>query len=164
MMFYGLLRKSNVVGPHKILHKDCKFNNESIQLIIQSSKTRNKHTDIPQTFSLLRLKDHSLCPVAAILNYLRFTTDIPLSAPLCALPKSGGKFSTLTYKLITDDFREAVLVDQASSYATYSCRRGGSSYMFNIGMSIETIRSMGDWRLNAYQRYMSIDSSILSHN
>ena len=164
IMFYGLLRKSNVVGPHKILRKDCKFTNESIQLIIRSSKTRNKHTDIPRTLSLPRFKDHSLCPVAAILNYLRLTTEIPLSAPLCALPKSGGKFSTLTYKSITDVLREAVPTDQASSYATHSFRRGGASYMFSIGMSVETIRLMGDWRSNAYQRYISIDSSLLSHN
>jgi len=164
VMFYGLLRKSNLVGPHKILRNECKFTEDCIQLTIRSSKTRNKHTDPPRILSLPRLKNHGLCPVAAILNYLRLTTSLPLSAPLCAVPTSNGKYITLNYKSITQALRKVVPPDEEHCYATHSFRRGGASYMFSIGMSLETIRLMGDWRSNCYQRYIAVESSVLSKN
>ncbi len=71
IMFYGLLRKSNVVGMHRILGNDCTLGVDAVQLVIRSSKTRNKHTDIPRVLSLPRLRNHILCPVAAIIHYLR---------------------------------------------------------------------------------------------
>lgn len=163
VMFYGLLRKSNLVGPHKILRSECKITEDSIQLIIKSSKTRNRHTDPPRILSLPRLINHSLCPVAAILNYLRLTTSLPITAPLCAIPNEG-KYTTLKYKCITQALRKVVPHDESLCYATHSFRRGGASYMFSIGMSLETIRMMGDWRSNCYQRYITVDSSILSKN
>ena len=163
IMFYGLLRKSNVIGTHKIVRKDLKIVNDSVQLVIRSSKTRNRHTDIPRTLALPRLKDHRLCPVSAILHYLRLTAHLPLSAPLCSLPTPDGKVKILPYKAIVDAVRNAVAPGQAESYATHSFRRGGASYMYSIGMSVETIRLMGDWKSNCYQRYISVDTSLLSY-
>ena len=163
VMFYGLLRKSNVIGPHKILRSECKFVNDSVHLSIKSSKTRNKHTDIPRTLALPRLRGHKLCPVAAILHYMHLTRDLPLSAPLCALPRPNGKCIILPYKLIVEAVRQAVAPGDAASYATHSFRRGGATFMYNIGMNTESIRLLGDWKSNCYQRYITVDTSVLSH-
>jgi hypothetical protein len=76
----------------------------------------------------------------------------------------AGKYITLNYKFITDALRKSVPPDEVHCYATHSFRRGGASYMFSIGMSLETIRLMGDWRSNCYQRYITVESSILSKN
>ncbi len=163
VMFYGLLRKSNVVGVHRILRQDCKFVEDSVQLTIRSSKTRNKKTDIPRKLTLPRLKNHQLCPVAAIVNYLRLSAHFPVSSPLCSIQSVAGKYSILPYKQIVDAVRKVVPTDQSQSYATHSFRRGGASFMYSIGMSVESIRLMGDWKSLCYQRYITVDSGELSH-
>ena len=163
IMFYGLLRKSNLIGNHKILRKDCKILDDSIQLIIRSSKTRIKNSDPPRTLTLPRLKGHSLCPVAAIMNYFRLSVDLPLSAPLCSIPALSPqlKHTVLSYKSITNAVKKAVPPEDSESYSSHSFRRGGASYMYSIGMSLETIRIMGDWKSNCYQKYIVVDSSMV---
>ena len=161
IMFYGLLRKSNVVGTHKMLRSDCSFAEDAVQLTIRSSKTRKK-SEIPRKLTLPRLRDHPLCPVAAIINFLSITAQFPQSVPLCSIQSSSGTLSVLPYKNIVDAVRKAVPVDQAQSYATHSFRRGGASFMYSIGMSVESIRLMGDWKSSCYQRYITVDSAELS--
>lgn len=164
IMFFGLLRKSNVVGVHKVLRQDCHFTDNSVELTIRSSKTRNRHLDIPRVMSLPRFKGHCLCPVAALVNYIGKTPDLPKNAPLCSVPSVGKKckFVPLNYKSIVTVIRKSVPVGQEGSFSTHSFRRGGASYMFKIGLSTDTIRLLGDWRSEAYQRYIVPDSAVLS--
>ena len=163
VMFYGLLRKSNVVGMHKILRQDVSIGKNSVVLTIRSSKTRNRKTDVPRKLSLPRLKGHLLCPVASIMNYIRLSAQLPSSSPLCSIQSVSGKVSVLPYKHIVEAVRKAVPSSQVNSYATHSFRRGGASFMYKIGMSVESIRLMGDWKSSCYQRYIHVDSAELSH-
>ena len=163
VMFYGLLRKNNVVGVHKILRQDCVFGEDSVVLTIRSSKTRNRKTDIPRKLSLPRLKGHLLCPVASIVNYLNLSSQLSVSVPLCSIQSVSGNWCVLPYKHIVNAVRNAVPSDQGESYATHSFRRGGASFMYSIGMSVESIRLMGDWKSSCYQRYIMVDSAELSH-
>ena len=142
-MFYGLLRKSNVVGPHKVLRSDVKIVSDGVAVCIRSSKTRKKKVDPPRTLVLTRMQGHKLCPVSAIIHLLLMTSVLPSTAPLCMIPRKTGPPMMLTYKAMVDVLRRSVPSDQASGYAAHSYRRGGATYMFSIGMGSEEIRLIG---------------------
>ena len=84
----------------------------------------------------------------------------PASAPLCSVLSNKSKPVVLSYKSIVDVVRQTVPTDQKLSYSSHSFRRGGASYMYGIGMSVESIRLMGDWKSDCYQRYIQIVSSV----
>jgi len=162
LMFFALLRKSNVVGCHKILRSDVKFVNGAVNIWVKSTKTRNVNTDPPRVISLPRLPDHVLCPAAAILLYFASTPDLPEDAPLCSIPGRGG-FSTLPYKSIVDMVKSVAPVDQTAQYSSHSFRRGGASYMHSIGMTMDQIKFMGDWKSDCFRRYVVFNSGVMSY-
>lgn len=166
VLFYGLLRKSNVVGVHKVLRSDCHLTSKSLNITVRSSKTRNKTTDPPRVISLPIMKGHRLCPVSAAIHFLSMSSHLPRSAPLCAIPKSatGAGFNMLSYKLITGAVQGAVPPEQSQQYATHSFRRGGATHLFSIGVPCETIRLLGDWRSDAYRRYIMVDTQAVSYS
>lgn len=154
-----------MVGKHRVLRQDCQLVENAIHMTIRSSKTRNKHTDVPRVISLPMFPGHSLCPVAALIHFMKLSSVLPISAPLCAIPTPKPKqpFYCLSYKAIVDSVRKAVPSSQAFQYATHSFRRGGASYMFRIGLSTDTIRLLGDWKSDCYKRYITLDSAVFSN-
>ena len=162
-MFFGLLRKSNLVGCHKILRGDVSFHDHSVQIVVKSTKTRNKNIDPPRTLSLPRLMNHRLCPVAAMVYYFSLSKQVPPSAPLCAIPSESGGFNQMSYKTIVDMVKSVAPVDQVSQYSSHSFRRGGASFMHSVGMSMEQIRFMGDWRSDCFRRYIFMDTALMSY-
>lgn len=162
IMFFGLLRKSNLVGQHKVLRQECVLKTDSIELVIRSSKTRKKFVGAPRILSLPRFPGHPLCPVSAIVNYITKTSNCPLSSPLCSIPIGSGKYKCLDHKNIVNVVRKSVTPDEAASLSCHSFRRGGASFMYEIGMSTESIRLHGDWVSDCYKRYIITDSAVLS--
>lgn len=43
-----------------------------------------------------------------------------------------------------------------SGFTGHSFRRGGASYMLQMGIPGEVIKVMGDWHSDAYQRYLDV--------
>ena len=162
-MFFALLRKSNIVGCHKILRENVSFNADSVRIVVKSTKTRNKNIDPPRTVSLPRLKGHPLCPVAAMVQYFVMSKQLPPSAPLCAVPTKAGGVQQISYKSIVDVVKSVAPRDKVSQYSSHSFRRGGASFMHSVGMSMDQIRYMGDWRSDCFRRYIVVDSAIMTH-
>ena len=52
---------------------------------------------------------------------------------------------------------------KSDPYSGHSFRRGGASWAYQSGVSVETIRQIGDWRSNAYTRYI-FDSPVSLEN
>lgn len=49
---------------------------------------------------------------------------------------------------------------QADAYAGHSFQRGGASFAYQSGVSLELIKVLGDWRSNAVLRYLTIPLNI----
>ena len=162
-MFFALLRKSNIVGCHKILRSDVSFHYDAVQIVVKSTKTRNKNIDPPRTISLPRLKGHRLCPVAAMVHYFTLSKQLPPSAPLCSVPTKAGGYNQISYKSIVDVVKSVAPAGKVSQYSSHSFRRGGASFMHCVGMSMDQIRYMGDWRSDCFRRYIVVDSAIMTH-
>jgi hypothetical protein len=44
----------------------------------------------------------------------------------------------------------------ANSISCHSFRRGGASLAYTVGMSAVDIKQRGDWKSNAFERYLTI--------
>jgi hypothetical protein len=164
-MFYGLLRKSNVLPslakafhPDKQLRLcDITYHNWGIRLHVRWSKTnqfQSKSLDIP----LPRLQHHRLCPVQAIFHAARQTAGADPFGPafLCVI---GGNAKPLTSEQFIVRIRQCLEAAgiPSSNIASHSFRRGGATFGYSIGLSPDAIKLLGDWRSNCYQQYISDD-------
>ena len=46
-------------------------------------------------------------------------------------------------------------------YAGHSFRRGGATWAYKVGLPVDTIRMLGDWRSSAFQAYIALDEGQL---
>ena len=45
---------------------------------------------------------------------------------------------------------------RASLFSTHSFHRGGATYAFKVGVPVEVIKLLGDWKSDAFQQYLFI--------
>ena len=91
--------------------------------------------------------DFPLCPVAAMLAYLSYRCSSP--SPLFKF--SDGK--PLTHSNFVEAVRKALDTAGIDS-SQYSFRSGAATTAAKQGIGDATIMMLGDWRSNAYQRYI----------
>lgn len=165
-MFYGLLRRSNVLcvrgqrfDPAKHLRRsDVTFFPWGVMLNIRWSKViqyQSKTLQIP----LPRMVTSSLCPVKAIFHCFSQTARANSGGPAFVFV-SNGEFKPLTSELFLDRIRECLSKSGAnpSDYATHSFRRGGATFCYSIGLSPDAIKIAGNWTSNCYQQYIDNDT------
>ena len=51
----------------------------------------------------------------------------------------------------------------SSSYAGHLFRRGGASFAFQVGVPLELIKIMGDWKSNAVSLYLTVPLKTRLH-
>lgn len=154
LLFYGMLRKSNVLPVSEktfdhqkhLRRRDVKLESTKVQLLIRWSKTiqfqeRQRILPIP------RIPGHPLCPVAAVFHYFRVT-------PEC--PQDGPAFGSLTSTTFLRTIKDALATSgyDTAAYATHSFRRGGATFAHQSGMSAESIRIIGDWKSACFREYI----------
>ena len=157
--FFLFARKSNLVPTSKSDLKDKKFllrKNVSIEkdFIIVSmhwSKTIQFGERILQT-PLIKIPDSILCPISAY-NAMCMKVKAKPEDPLFSLPK--GKY--ITYSHFQIRLRELIskLHLNPDLYCSHSFRRGGSTSAFQAGVPAELIQFQGDWRSDAYKKYLT---------
>ena len=165
-MFYGLLRKSNVLGqetfdPSKHLcREDILAYPWGLGLRIKWSKTMQYHERtliVPLPLSV----DHPLCPSSAILHAFQTSSAAPLQGPAFTYCV-GDQIVPLTYhkflKVLKETLTRANI--NCSCMAAHSFRRGGASWALSVGVPGEMIQILGDWRSNAYQQYLNLPLSV----
>ncbi len=161
VMFYGMLRKSNVLpqtpatfDPSRHLRrKDISFYRDHLVLHIQWTKTiqyRERTLDIP----LPRLSDHPLCPLTAVFKAWHMSPAAAQDGPAFVVDAGGSV--PLTAQKFLAVFRQSLETAKLDSrqYGLHSFRRGGASWAYQCGMPVVTIHQIGDWRSNAYQKYI----------
>ena len=169
LMFYGMLRQSNVMpaspasfDPNKHLRRqDIKFTQNAVILTIRWSKTI-QFKERTLTLPLPRIRNHVLCPLQAVFNSFQKTSDAPSSGP--ALTVSTNPVIPLTVNMFRSVFYECLSKSgiQVNHYSGHSFRRGGASWAYQSGVPIQTIKNIGDWKSDAYQRYI-FDSKASLH-
>ena len=167
VMFFCLLRKSNVFPPsltgfaaHKHLtRRDFIPTSSPLQpgllVALRWSKT-NQYKDRTLVCPLPWLENHPLCPVSALLEV--FTRDpSPLRVGPALWHSSGHSWRPLLYGTFLSRFKSLLALAgfNPATFAAHSFRRGGASWGFAQGLPGEIIKSMGDWKSDAYLGYLS---------
>ena len=159
LMFFGMLRRSNVLPKSSsnfdtnihLRRQDILFYPEGCCVIIRWSKTiqfQQRTLQIP----LPRVHSSPLCPVQAIFRAFSVSPKASPQGPAFMINNSTT-FSVLTFlKLLNQVLIQAGIDSEA--YSGHSFRRGGATWAFHSGVSVETIRQLGDWKSNSYVKYI----------
>jgi hypothetical protein len=159
MCFFGFLRVGEVVSPANpdfdpklhLTYKDVRMDTcESprfLQIHIKASKTDPFRKGVA---IFLGSTDSSICPVAAILDYM------------VRRGESGGPFFTFADSrfLTRDRFVAAVRTALSSAgydcsqYAGHSFRIGAATTAAQRGVQDSLIKTLGRWESNAYTVYI----------
>ena len=134
--FFLFARKSNLVPTSRadlkngkcLLLKDVQIQSECLIVSFRWSKTIQFGERILQT-PLVKIPKSVLCPVKAFQNMYKLV-DIHEEEPLFTLPHNPEDFSS------------------------HGFRRGGSTYAFKSGVPADLIQLHGDWRSDAYKKYL----------
>lgn len=171
MMFFGLLRRSNVVPTHvqsfdPALHlrrRDIRFDQRGVLITIRWSKT-NQFRNSMRTLPLPRIANHVLCPAQAIFHALQLTAQAPGDGPAFVTTAGLGGATPLTSQTFWRVLRKALVAAGMDIHGlgTHSLRRGGSCFLFNIGIPESDIRELGGWASNAYVRYITANTDRLA--
>ena len=159
VMFFGLLRKSNLLpdtlggfDPRKqFTRSDFSLTEEKSVLInVKYSKTNQFHA---RSFKLKLLAfNHPLAPIPALLTAFA-ASPLSASAPAFVSSRDG---SPMTGTQFTNRFKELVALSgrDPTTYASHSFRRGGASWALQCGVPGEIIQMLGDWKSDCYKQYL----------
>ena len=165
IMFYGLLRKSNVIvtsqssfdSDKHLRRQDVLIHHWGIALVIRWSKTnqfKSKTIKIP----LPRLKGNPLCPVQAIVNSFQLSSGALPEGP-ALMYFDHAKLVALTYDRFLARIRQVLSGSSLDGrqVGCHSLRRGGATHCYAMGLSAESIKLIGDWSSSCFMRYIDND-------
>ena len=164
--FYAFLRKSSLLPKNStrdekyLCIRDVTFQPEKglVVLTIRHSKT----IQFGQRVLTIPVSVHSvreLCPVTALQDMRdHLPSDLPADSPLFGYVRENGTLDCLTYNTFVKSLKATLKKAgyDASVYSGHSFRRGGCTHAFRLGVPAACIKLRGDWRSNAYERYITI--------
>ncbi|XP_046548484.1 uncharacterized protein LOC124258432 [Haliotis rubra] len=170
--FFGFLRKSTLLPrkesdtpSHCLLMCDASLSDDkkSATIVIRHTKT------IQFGQRVLRLPLHwipgsPLCPVKALDNLLQlFPPSISQQGiPPFSYLDNHRNIKCLTYNTFVSTLKKILTVCgyKADDFSGHSFRRGGCTFAFKAGLSAPFVKLRGDWRSNAYERYITLDDEL----
>jgi hypothetical protein len=172
LAFFGFLRKSTLL-PKSSKSSDTKKALSLADITVEQDKSRInvtiRHSKTIQfgqrslTLPFIAIPGSQLCPVEAVVAMLaKLKNSKPLlsSQPLFTFV-SSDKVQHFTHSTFSEMLRSSLAssgVDPAE-YSGHSFRRGGCSHAFALGIPPSLIKLRGDWKSNAYERYVTISST-----
>ena len=161
---FCMLRKSNLVPVHAsnfdsnmhFTRSDFTILNNYLLVHIKWSKTvqtSDRKFDIP----LPSIQHSPLCPVKAFTRMVKMLSA-PSSAPAFFLP-SHHSYKSITYRQYHLFFRYLVSKTgrDPKMFSSHTFRRGGATWAFRCNVPSDLIKTHGDWRSDAYQKYLEFD-------
>ena len=156
VMFYGMLRRSNVLPEsagqfdpsHNLRRKDIVFGKGGLTVMIRWSKTI-QFGDRVHKIPLPRIADSALCPSQAVYHAFQKSPLAKTNGPsfVCLEQPSAKPLTVNQFLCRLKNILGAEGIDP-SAFGGHSFRRGGASWAFQSGVPIETIRLIGDWKSN----------------
>lgn len=161
--FYCMLRVSQIVPKSNarihqdkvLLRKDIDCSGDQILVSLRWSKT-NQFQDRVLLLPLIEIPGSILCPVQA-LRLMCCKIQADLNDPLFVI-KKGSSVYPLTYSLYQTNLRYllSLIGKDSAKFSSHSFRRGGATWAFNCGISDHLIQLQGDWKSDAYKRYLDV--------
>ena len=115
------------------------------------------------TIPIAAVQDSNLCPVTAMINMLSDvkSQNLPKLAPLFSFVNPDGSLGHLTHSSFVKTLKATLSAAgmDPSVFSGHSFRRGGCSYAFKLGLSPLLIKLRGDWKSNAFERYVNIEDT-----
>ena len=162
--FFCLFRKKNVcpesVKPNsdKTLrrkHIEIDHHNNIVYIYCNFSKTNQ----FGSSDLVIPVPGNSDVKLDLVRHLSRLLDMVVIDQDQPAFSYSAGKF--VHYKMFTDRLKQ--LLSQcgldAALYSGHSFRRGGASFLYQVGGSILQIMSSGDWSSNCFTRYLFLTES-----
>ena len=164
LSFRSLLRKSNIVPEstgsmrHVVRRKDVVFSPQGVTIFVRSTKTLQTQEyvlELPINF----VKDKVFCAASALQDHIAFAPG-PDDGPLF-LKQANGRWVPILYKEVLAFIKLGVtnIGLPQHEYGTHSFRRAGAGFLHGIGVPLEDIMSMGDWRSLAVLDYLITPTS-----
>ena len=103
------------------------------------------------------IKDSPLCRVRAVKDMLGSFEDAPSTTPLFSF-KKNGVVVPLTQQVFSKCLQTVLKACGLPSekISGHSFRRGGASFAFSVGVPVSIIKMQGDWKSDAYERYIHV--------
>lgn len=163
--FYAFLRKSTLLPKSSsdinvILVQDVKFCTSGAVLSIKHTKTIQYHERI-LNIPLPRLNYSSpLCPVKALEDLLHDNKPQDSDPLFCYMV--ADKLIPLTHDIFVKSLKFYIKLCGLDSklYSGHSFRRGGATHAFSLNISPLLIKAQGDWKSDAYLRYIDIPMKL----
>lgn len=172
LMFFSLLRKSNVFPPSLRLFSPSKHLCRgdlsisspnlppAILVVCRWTKTiqfRERTLTCPLPF----LPGHPLCPATALAQALRLSVSAPSASP-ALMYKLNNNWCPMLYKPFLHKLKSLLqtITGDSASFAAHSFRRGGASWALQQGIPGEVIRVLGDWKSMAYLSYITVPLEV----
>ena len=162
--FRSLLRKSNIVPDgetnlrHVLRRRDVELQEWGVMIRVHSSKAlqfKQYVLEIPIYYD-----SHPIFCVASALQ--RHFEEVPglLEDPLFLKQKQGKRVPVLYKELLAFLKRVVASIGLPSSdYGSHSLRRSGAGFLHSIGVPLEDIMAIGDWRSLAVLDYLITPSN-----
>lgn len=164
--FFLMFRKSNLVPDSIAKFDSCKqlcrknitYDEKHDILLIKISWSKTiqfgeRELEIP----LVSIPHSPLCPVKAYLNMISLIS-IPDDSPAYCFVVNN-KICPIIYRQFQKILKEYISDIGLNSelYSTHSFRRGGASWAFAAEVPTELIQLYGDWKSDAYKRYLKFN-------
>jgi hypothetical protein len=167
--FFTFLRKSNLFPPATgfdpklhLVRSDFQLSPPNFSVKIKSSKTI-QFQDRQLTLVIPSNPGNILCPVTALLRAFSLAPNLPLDPAFSF--RVGTRLVTFSYLDFLKKLRSILgaLGYPSSEYSGHSLRRGGASWAFSCGLPTEFIKKHGDWKSDAYQKYLHLSIQEQHH-
>ena len=159
---FAMFGRSNVLCSEKsfdtfkhLRRRDLVFYEWKILVHIRWTKTI-QFKECSLNIHLPRVPKHPLCPVAVIFHAWSFTSGFPMGSPafLAPVKHTLKPLSSNTFISRKKEILKSSAVN-SSLYFGHSFRRGEATWAYKVGVAVDTIRIIGDWKSNAYTSYIN---------
>lgn len=159
--FFSFLRKSHLLAKSQsnwgnvLRREDVKFMLDHVELVITCTKTiqfQERNLVIP----LAHISHSPLSPAQAVMTVFEMGKAGSRDRPLFQFQTAQGGSQVLSYALFISQLHKSLAQAGINppDYSGHSFRRGGASLAFDCNLPPDYIKLLGDWRSNAYQRYL----------
>ena len=159
--FFVMSRKSNLVpisiskfdSKKQLTRGDILLENDILIVLVKWSKTIQFGQRILR-IPLINIPGNILCPVKAYKDMIKAIPAHKTSPAFCILKE--GEIIPIIYKQFQNKLRNLIEKTGRNSkyYSSHSFRRGGASLAFESNVTTELIQLHGDWRSDAYKKYL----------
>ncbi len=158
--FFSFARKSILFPPSQDFNPNLHLSRGHISICdfgllvtftwSKTIQTGGRSLQVP----IVSIPGSRFCPLAAYKRMIALFPASP-SKPVFLTLSFAGVVS-LTHRTFVEQLRDALsaLGLPAQAYSGHSFRRGGASWAFQAGVPGELVKLLGDWRSDAYLRYL----------